>query len=222
MTNAADRYYGDVASNYNAVRETSPRWRKEHELVRDYLSRCRGKTVLDAPVGTGRFVPVYKEFGLRFIGADKSDAMLAVAQQAAREVGYDGGRYVQADALAPYPKDMTSDVGVCMRFLNWLPRGSAAKAFRHLADVCREQIIVGLTAIDESQFSGEGREKIEARLAKAHDKPMGEGLPPNGPHGLLHFQSWVRDAGFEVAESRLVFEGKNHLANHVHRLVRRA
>lgn len=216
-----ERYRGEGASSYNSVRQTSPRWKLEHETVARMLQPHRGKSVLDLPVGTGRFVPLYQELECSLTGVDLSSDMLAEAVGEARRVGYPMGRFEIGDAVDIDPATIAADVGVCLRFLNWLPADKAEVAFRNIAAACREELIVSLTSIDESKFDDRRRPAIERRLANAHAKPSGEGLPPNGPHSWMSFARWIDQADFEIRESQLIVEGRDHLVNEIHRLARR-
>ncbi len=216
------RYSGTGVTNYNELRQHSSRWRKEHEMVRAFLLPHKGKSVLDLPVGTGRFAEIYKELDHRAILIDQSSDMLAEAIRAADRVGYHQGSFRIADAATLEPKDIKCDVGVCIRFLNWLPPEVAEKVFTKVAAACRDELIVSLTSIDEAEFDEGRRLAIECWLANAHSKPRPDGLPPNAPHSWTAFKRWVAEAGYEIADSVLILKGKrDFIKNHIHHLVRR-
>ena len=215
------RYLGEGASQYNKVRASSTRWQKEHKAVRDFLLPHRDRSALDLPVGTGRFIPIYKELHMPFIGVDRSPEMLAEARREARRQGYTNGEFRTGDVMGVSSKKMESDIGICIRFLNWLAAPHAEKAFARIAAACRKEMIVSLTSIDEYKLDDEQRPAIESYLANAHAKPSSPDLPPNGPHSWTSFTRWCDEADFEIVDAVLILEGQNFLKNEIHRLVRR-
>jgi ubiquinone/menaquinone biosynthesis C-methylase UbiE len=73
----ANKYFGDIAAGYDAKRDTSPKWTIEQQIIERMISELpEGSTVLDCPVGTGRFLNCYIANKLRFIGMDRSGDML--------------------------------------------------------------------------------------------------------------------------------------------------
>jgi len=63
---------------------TSTKWRREQEVVASFLKELpRGAIILDVPVGTGRFIPCYRETALRWYGLDISRDMLREAKRTA-------------------------------------------------------------------------------------------------------------------------------------------
>lgn len=76
----SEKYYGPVATGYDAKRTESPKWKVEQEIVERMLSDLpAGSGVLDAPCGTGRFFPFYYEKAFKVRGVDISPDMLAEA-----------------------------------------------------------------------------------------------------------------------------------------------
>lgn len=75
-------YFGDVAARYDANR-AGAKWRAEQEAVREFLGRIRETlgdySLVDIPVGTGRFLEFYREFDVAATGLDVSGDMLAEA-----------------------------------------------------------------------------------------------------------------------------------------------
>ena len=103
-----DTYYGDHAKNYEAARENEPAWRGEHAAVARLL---RNGPVIDCPVGTGRFVELYRSRGLDFLGVDVSDDMLRIARER-------GGEHVRGSIFAL--PDRKFGTAVCIRLFQWL------------------------------------------------------------------------------------------------------
>lgn len=211
-----DRYIGKEASEYNNRRKGSVRWQMEHSIAREFLASHRGKSVLDVPVGTGRFIGLYQEFGMSVYGMDRSSDMLAESQTEAQAYGLTDLTLVLGDATSFNPKKLESDIVLCTRFLNWLPTDLARQAFLFLAEACKEEMLITLTSIDESKFEGVARERIEDRLKKMHVPKPGDSLPPNGAHSYLQFQEWIRTANMQLVESKLLLEGRSHLRVETH------
>jgi ubiquinone/menaquinone biosynthesis C-methylase UbiE len=159
----AAKYVGAVADGYDAKRETSEKWKAEQRLVEEFLSNLpENSTVLDIPVGTGRFLPFYLNKGYRFIGMDTSgdmivQALLKVAEQKQVEAfvttcnqsgrivpaHLDDGRHVitQADVRAIPMPDKMVDAAVMVRLTRWLEPGDCQVAFRQLQRVSRRRVI---------------------------------------------------------------------------------
>src|SRR5690606_6662025 len=75
-----ETYDRERAENYERRRSGSLTWRREQEIVESFLALADpspGSSVLDVPVGTGRFNDLYQTFRLRTIGIDISADMLA-------------------------------------------------------------------------------------------------------------------------------------------------
>lgn len=104
----ADHYYGATAKNYDAQRQGAT-WDWEHDFVRANLGNA--ETVIDVPVGTGRFLPLYQEAGIEAIGLDVSADMLALASKK----GY--GEISKGDILN---LNIKADLAVVFRMMMWL------------------------------------------------------------------------------------------------------
>src|SRR5687768_13349312 len=109
----ADKYYGAAAETYDATRCHSLRWAHEQLAVNDFVTEGR---VLDVPLGTGRYVGLYRAKGLDVIGVDVSEDMLAVARR-----NYPGIDARRGNVLGlPFSGGMFA-IAVCTRLLDWLP-----------------------------------------------------------------------------------------------------
>ncbi len=128
-----DSYVGKKATNYEAKRANKPKWRKEAVAVSQLLPP-NIKTVLDIPVGTGRFFKIYKERGLIITGFDTSNDMLAEARKKeikATLLNCDI-RHIDITPLGIVGK---YDVSVCIRLSNWLEPYDMSKSIKELARV---------------------------------------------------------------------------------------
>lgn len=139
----ADRYRGQVATRYDSYRLRQPKWHREQEIMSELLKALpRNATLLDVPVGTGRFFEFYKSLDLRPTGVDISKDMLAEARQKAGEVGLDLSLAEGNILQLAYP-DRSFDAAVCIRLFNLIPLADVARAVSELARVSRRYVIVG-------------------------------------------------------------------------------
>jgi ubiquinone/menaquinone biosynthesis C-methylase UbiE len=184
----ANKYHGSVAENYDGKRVNDPKWTTEQAIIEAMLSDLpEGSTVLDCPVGTGRFVRFYAERKLKFIGMDRSGDMLV--QSALKLVSQDkaeawvaesnkrntvlpfhlkdlGSYLVIGDACQTGMKDKSVDAAVVCRLTRWLieeqgPAGIVAM-LKEMQRVSRSKII--LTARVEGHKWAVSRHLINSAL----------------------------------------------------------
>lgn len=125
----AQKYDGERAGAYTERRNTAT-WQAEQETVAELLAALVAAgavdSVLDVPVGTGRFLPLYAAHDLPVLGVDVSAAMLAVAREQVADpdrVTLRQGDIFELDAAGFDPS-----LVVCFRFVNWLPHEEVAAA----------------------------------------------------------------------------------------------
>lgn len=79
-TPSESAYTSDVAHSYDSDREVEDIWQIEQKYiekeVNDFIKDAK---LLDIPIGTGRFIPVYERRGIQVLGVDISSDMLAEA-----------------------------------------------------------------------------------------------------------------------------------------------
>lgn len=164
----ANKYFGDIAAGYDAKRDTSPKWTIEQTIIERMLSELQeGSTVLDCPVGTGRFLPCYVANKLKFIGMDRSGDMLVqsalkllpedrVAEWVAASNAHntilpfklkDHDSYLLiGDACQTGLKDKSVDAACVIRLTRWLieEQGPAGivQMLREMQRVARQKIIL--------------------------------------------------------------------------------
>lgn len=137
------KYHGRKAETYESVRTKQIRWGLENDEVRRMLEMVKPTTVLDVPVGTGRFIPMYVYVKTKVvIGVDISDEMLNQAQEKAT-------RAVRRNRIAIYLKNRDVlkmaidpvDVSVCVRFLDLIEEDAMQKVMRKLMRCSTRAII---------------------------------------------------------------------------------
>lgn len=124
---SGDTYYGQLARNYDAARCHTKRWALEQAAIKDLVT---SGPVLDCPVGTGRFVGIYRAKGLACTGVDISADMLAEARR--NYPGLDAGK--GSIFALPFGDD-TFATSVCNRMLDWLSPADMARAVIELRRV---------------------------------------------------------------------------------------
>ncbi|MGV8839891.1 MAG: class I SAM-dependent methyltransferase [Bauldia sp.] len=134
-------YTGAVAADYEDRRSQSGKWQAENETVRGLLADLtRGGSILDVPVGTGRFLGLYREAGLAPVGADVSSDMLREAAKAS-----EAPIPLLAASIFALPfRSGGFDAALCIRLLNWLSASDLRLAVAELARVSRRHVIVGI------------------------------------------------------------------------------
>lgn len=133
MALISDRYHGAVAEGYEAHRRDRPPWAAEYDAVHDYVVNG---PVLDAPIGTGRFVEIYKEKHVRYAGVDLSADMLA------QVIKKDPNADVRVCDVRNLPfLDDTFETVVCSRLLNWLEPPDMILVIKELSRVAHHLIV---------------------------------------------------------------------------------
>ena len=128
----ADRYYGSTARDYDRKRSHKPCWAREQAAVEKFV---RYGPVLDVPVGTGRYLDIYRRKGLEFQGLDASDEMIAQARKKCPDLRAQRGTVLDL----PFGNKQFGTV-VCSRLLNWLYPVDMAKAVQEIRRVGKEVV----------------------------------------------------------------------------------
>lgn len=186
-THGAAKYVGAVAVGYDAKRTADPKWTVEQAIIEGILAELpTAATVLDCPVGTGRFLQAYIGNKLQFIGMDISADMLMqsalkILPEAKVQEWADAcnqhksvlpfriegkGILAQGDVCRTGLNDKIVDVSLCIRLTRWLieqrgPEG-IKQMLRELQRVSRQGII--LTARVANHKWAVSRELIESGL----------------------------------------------------------
>lgn len=166
---ATKRYRGKGATGYEAKRAGTNKWKLEDEGVRTLLPK-NIRTVLDVPVGTGRFWDLYVERGIMATGLDTSEDML----NEAAEKGMIGLRFGDIRNI-PFD-DKSFDAVVCIRLMAWFEPDEVQQALREMARVSN-MIIVNIRTNEEESFCKGGS-------LWNHYRP--------------DFYRWITDIGFRV------------------------
>lgn len=158
------KYEGQRADQYDDKRQKTQKWIVEQAIVENLLeSFPSGTTVLDAPVGTGRFMNCYQQHGFVVHGLDRSADMM---NKAAKKIDnptaiINGDRqfaFSQQDVRQTWFPDRSFDVAVNIRITRWLmqefgPEGIRAM-LREMQRVARKRIIFTARVRDHAYAVG--------------------------------------------------------------------
>lgn len=133
-------YTGKKAFQYEAKRAHTGKWKKENAAVSKLLEQCAPESIVDIPIGTGRFLQLY---GNKIVyGRDLSQDMLDISRER-----YPDGDYAIAD-IRTFQLPQPVDVGVCMRLTGWLSPPDLEAALRALRKNCAS-LIIGIRTAPE-------------------------------------------------------------------------
>lgn len=143
----ANKYTGEVARLYEQKRSNSWKWKFEQDAVQELLKQANAKSVLDVPVGTGRFIAHYQSEGLYATGMDISADMLYQARLKGSI------EFIQGDLFA-LNGDRQWDVVVCVRFLNWLQLDEMETALAALRNAAKKFVVISLSTSKPGSVHG--------------------------------------------------------------------
>lgn len=206
------RYTGARIKDYVSKREQTPQWIKETKIMADLLARFPSKTVVDIPVGTGRFMQFYAKHKNKVIGLDVSPDMLEQARSEAERYKVKAPRIELADIFEVDPARYSADVAVSLRFLNHLERDWVGKAIKSLAALASDTVIASIRTVDPDSLSDEER-VVHERQEAQKDQPGEVRKSKMHLHLKSDFDRWIDEAGLVVAESHnvLVTRAGGHL-----------
>ena len=201
------RYAGQAAEAYEEARQDA-KWDAEEAIFDELYASVRPASVLDCPVGTGRFFDRYVRDGVSVLGVDLSDDMLA---QAAGKIPAGAPiRLQKADALDPRQASALGsghDLIVCVRFVYAVPRRELPVLFRNFSATRARHLLVGVRIRPEAASL---RERLLWRFWNPRKRrprlPFG-GRSSRYIQTEPEFLRLLRDNGWEMAEKRGVQEG---------------
>jgi ubiquinone/menaquinone biosynthesis C-methylase UbiE len=140
------RYIGKRAENYDRDRESSAEWQREQKVVDQMLIDAGlgpDHTVLDIPVGTGRFLDFYRKAGCRTVGIDVSPDMLKYAAERAAQADAEA-EFREGDITRIDMADASAHTVVCVRIMNLVEFPVFRNAMAEAARVSSAYVIAGV------------------------------------------------------------------------------
>ncbi len=147
--NLINQYYtGNNAENYESIRNFRPKWRFEEETFVNILDELHDeiKSIIDAPVGTGRFLEHYKKYkdGIYLYAIDYSSDMLKIVQE---KCDAEQTEVIKHDIINK-KLDVLSDLTVCYRFLNLFSWNESSKALENLFSASKKYILFTIRLVE--------------------------------------------------------------------------
>ncbi len=142
------RYFGEKATFYDKKRESQKKWKEEQKVVEKVLSQVyeeneKGLSVLDIPVGTGRFFEFYKNFNFSVTGADISEDMIKEAQEKAKKINLQSNFKIEDITNINFSNN-EHDLIVCIRIFNLINFEKFAKSLAEITRVSRKYVVFGI------------------------------------------------------------------------------
>lgn len=204
-----DHYYGEVVRDYEAQRVADPVWSIEQATVEFFVgSLAEGASVLDVPVGTGRFLQYYAKAGCAATAFDVSADMLARSDEVAGKLGLDLA-VVRGDILNMAVDDDSFDAVVSFRLLTWFDEEQFAAAVRELSRVARLRLLVSFHTRSHPSFVSEPLALLRyAKMLLSQRRKQRSG----GVHIRLHKRSFVysmlRANGLAIVAEHVIKRGR--------------
>ncbi|HKQ03913.1 MAG TPA: class I SAM-dependent methyltransferase [Blastocatellia bacterium] len=142
---AYDGYYkydANIARDYDTSREKEVHWWREDQFIEAYFNKRQINSLLDLPVGTGRFFIHYHNVR-NLVGVDISKAMLEEAREKLVFLSSETSvRLECGDVFSLRFTDNEFEVTLVCRLFHLIPQHMVAKAIRELCRVTKGEIIV--------------------------------------------------------------------------------
>jgi SAM-dependent methyltransferase len=127
-------YAGKKAETYDRDRQNDPKWIFEEATLRAFFTSATGiKSIIDAPVGTGRFLPMFSP--THTVGYDCSEDMLKQAMKHGKAAK------LELHDIVAAPLPTRADLVVSFRFLNLIDACAAQQALEHLLAAAKKYIV---------------------------------------------------------------------------------
>lgn len=136
----ADRYRGEVPATYEETRRDKPEWPIEQRAIEEMVTQG---PVLDCPLGTGRYVGIYKAKGLVVTGVDISPDMIAEARRK-----HPGLNAMVGTVFDLQFREGGFETAVCSRLLNWLEPDDMLRAVAEIRRVAKCLVVSIRTGVE--------------------------------------------------------------------------
>ncbi len=144
---AKEAYRGDIASLYDEHRIREPLWTQEQAFVGEWIGAIPpGRTVLDIPTGTGRFLELFKNQCVKVHAWDISKDMLEEIHRrfAPLPAGWD---VRQADAESLDLSNGAVNYIISWRFFHLIPAPVLNRVLCEFRRVCLDTVVVQVFAV---------------------------------------------------------------------------
>lgn len=200
----SSKYFGATAREYDSHR-LGPKWMAEQQAVEEFLQKVpEGSTVLDAPTGTGRLIPLLASRSFAVHGVDVSTDMLSEANQRAKQSGV-RVHLQQADVRhIPFP-DGNFNLVICLRFMNWVNEEGVAAVVKELSRVSDAKLLIGIRYLTPTKELNRSGADLLRRAAKFFRLPS---MRARRWGIILHKKEFIealfKDNGLTIVERRMI------------------
>lgn len=201
------QYSGEGARDYDNRRQHSSRFKREVEVFSQLTTGVQASCVIDAPIGTGRWVETYHERGWRVVGVDLSADMLKQASRKVQSVGSQKIQLVRGNLLdAKFTAGLNErfDLAICIRFMNWVPTDQAFTAVRNLEATGARQMILGVSFL-RGTLSAWKRLSSRTHLGWINLRRRLNGQPPQYVHDERRFTAFLKESGWQTVRKEHIF-----------------
>lgn len=178
-------YKGKNVDSYELKRKNNPKWKFEEKALLSVLEIVKKKitTIIDAPVGTGRFIPIYESAisQVKGCGIDYSMDMLELARERINSNNFK----VALKDIVRESLDSTVDLIVCYRFLNLIEWDLAGKVLLKLMNGSKKFLLFSIRLVDEKY---DGKCYIEDKIFIHREKELEALIQNNGFQIVKVFQ----------------------------------
>lgn len=201
------RYSGQGAKSYDARRESSIRYKNEDVAFQGFLEKVMPRSVIDCPLGTGRWLPFYQNVEGPIIGVDLSEDMLDEARKKARDLKLHCIK-VSTGSILDYEfskySEISLDLLVCTRFVNWVNESMMRMAIANLSSSGAKWAIIGASVrpLDVSLVRGllmRGRLCIDNLIRKTRNEVL------QYVHDESCINSVIKDNSWEIVDRIHIF-----------------
>ena len=138
------KYKGPVATQYDVKRSSNPKWEKEIEIVDRILKTIPSKmSIMDLPLGTGRFLKSYEGEGHKVFGLDVSFDMLIQARSKPESKKLDPVMLVGDAERIPLKKNAL-DYIVSIRLVNWISTQVFNEMLKEFSRVTKSGMVLSI------------------------------------------------------------------------------
>ncbi|MFW5879567.1 MAG: class I SAM-dependent methyltransferase, partial [bacterium] len=143
------RYFGNNALQYEKKRTSDEQWHQEDKAVENFIKTVCPENLLDVPIGTGRFLPLYEKYKIKITGVDISSDMLISAKSKSKQLSYPISTQIGDIFSLPFSKD-SFDCVLCLRFLNWIAEEDMFKVLKQFREISKKHIIISLRTKEDT------------------------------------------------------------------------
>jgi len=178
------KYGPDEAATYDETRTDEALWHFENDFVQKYFSNMQPGRILDAPVGTGRFLHYYPRES-HIVGLDISEHMLVQARQRLNDLSLPDAELVQGDIFHLGYETGHFDSVVCWRLLHLLPGEMLVPALTELGRVLHGALVL------QVYMEGSHWQRFRSRGGRAIMRLLGRGLKIHPHRTSAHIRSYI-------------------------------